>query len=212
LNASTYLWSFPGGNPSVSTDPNPTGICYNTPGSYEVTLIITNGNLSDTLLISNCITVYPAPPPQGIIQSGDTLIANQGAVSYQWYHNGNLIPGATDYMYVADVSGNFNVVCTDENGCEVEAVIFDVIAGMSAISPGVHGVSIIPNPADKILQLTTVEPVQVSIIDALGKTVYKSPAPSKSFTIETSGFDKGIYFLIYTTENYLSSEKFVITH
>src|SRR5207342_2052023 len=39
LNAATYLWSFPGGNPSVSTDPNPAGICYNIPGTYDATLI-----------------------------------------------------------------------------------------------------------------------------------------------------------------------------
>ena len=95
-NATSYLWSFPGGNPSSSTDANPQGICYNTPGHYAVTLIATNSFGSDTLSLNNYVTVYPFPAPQGINQSGDSLIANQGAVSYQWYHNGVLIPGATD--------------------------------------------------------------------------------------------------------------------
>jgi len=217
LNASTYLWSFPGGNPAVSTDPNPLGICYNTPGTYDATLIITNGALSDTLLISNCITVYPSPPPQGIIQSGDSLIANQGAVSYQWYHNGNLIPGATNYFYIADASGNFNVVCTDANGCEVEAVIFDVIAGLTPpdsyrdLSNG-EGVTAFPIPVDKVLNLVSAKPIDVSIVDAIGQTLFISAAASEKFTIETSDFDAGVYFLTYKTEKYISSEKIVITH
>jgi hypothetical protein len=64
------------------------------------------------------ITVYPFPPAQGILQSGDTLYANAGAVTYQWYFNNNLIPGATNYFYVAPASGDYNVVATDGNGCE----------------------------------------------------------------------------------------------
>ena len=96
INATSYLWTFAGANPSTSTDVNPSNICYNTPGTYSVSLIATNANGSDTLTLNNFITVYPYPPPQGISQSGDTLFANQGASSYQWYHGGNLIPGSTD--------------------------------------------------------------------------------------------------------------------
>jgi len=103
--ALSISWSFPGGIPSVSTDVNP-NICYNVPGSYDVTLIATNALSSDTLALNNYMTVNPFPPPQGILQNGDTLFSNAGAVSYQWYHNGVLIPGATDYYYVAPESSD----------------------------------------------------------------------------------------------------------
>jgi PKD repeat protein len=146
VNATSYIWSFTGANPSVSTDMNPTSICYNTPGNYTVELIATNSITSDTLTLTNYITVYAFPSPQGILQSGDTLFANQGAVSYQWYFNGTLIPGATDYYYVASSGGNYNIVATDANGCEVEAAIFDVTAGLTpALSKG-EGVAVYPNP------------------------------------------------------------------
>ena len=79
VNASSYQWFFPGANPSVSTDVNPSIICYNIPGVYDVSLIATNGNLTDTMLLSNYITVYPFPAAQGITQNGDTLTAIQGA-------------------------------------------------------------------------------------------------------------------------------------
>jgi len=212
FNATSFIWSFPGANPNVSTDANPTGICYNTPGNYDVTLIAFNGANSDTMTLPNYITVYPSPPPQGIMQSGDTLFANQGANSYQWYHDGILIPGATDYFVVAESSGNFNVVCTDANGCEVEAVIFDVVAEISELNSGLHGLSIVPNPADKILHLNSIELVKITIVDELGKIVYSSPTPSKIFTIETSTFNKGIYHLISQSEKNISSDVLIITH
>ena len=65
------------------------------------------------------MTVYPYPAPQGIMQNGDTLFANQGAVSYQWYHDGVIIPGATDYFYIASEGGDYNIVATDANNCEI---------------------------------------------------------------------------------------------
>src|SRR4029079_8522674 len=68
IGATSYQWNFPGGNPSISTDVSPSNICYNTPVSYDVTLIAFNGASSDTLTLPNYLTVFPTPPPQGIMQ------------------------------------------------------------------------------------------------------------------------------------------------
>lgn len=56
LQADTYLWSFPGGTPSTSTDVNPT-VTYNSPGFHNVKLIAYNQNGSDTLEYLNYIEV-----------------------------------------------------------------------------------------------------------------------------------------------------------
>lgn len=45
----SWQWLFPGGIPSSSSSQNPTGIFYNLPGYYDVTLISTNSFGSDTL-------------------------------------------------------------------------------------------------------------------------------------------------------------------
>ncbi|MFD1873518.1 PKD domain-containing protein [Hymenobacter bucti] len=37
-----YAWSFPGGTPATSTDPNPGAVTYATPGTYTATLTVTN--------------------------------------------------------------------------------------------------------------------------------------------------------------------------
>jgi len=146
VNATSYLWYFPGSSTPSSTDVNPVNVCYNTPGQYDVTLIATGPLGSDTLLLNNYITVLPFPPPQGILQNGDTLFANAGSVLYQWYLNNNLISGATNYFYVAQQSGNYNVIATDANGCEVEAVLNNVIAGISQLEVTNWQLAIFPNP------------------------------------------------------------------
>lgn len=198
-NATNFLWSFPGSSTPVSTDANPTNICYNTPGNYSVTLIADNGATSDTLTLNNYITVFPFPSPQGIMQSGDTLFANQGATSYQWYFAGGLIPGATDYNYVATQSGNYNVVATDENGCEVEAVIFDVVAGIQfAVGPGGSGqLATFPNPANDQITIEGLPAsgAEISIINFLGEKVYSKRTTDTSTEIDLSGISSGAYII-----------------
>jgi len=180
INATSFLWTFPGANPSVSVDTNPVNICYNTPGNYSVQLIASNTVTSDTLTLTNYITVYPYPPPQGILQNGDSLIANQGSVTYQWYYNGSIIPGATDYYYIAPQSGDYNVVCTDANDCEVEAAIFDVVAGMNPAASASEQLQIYPNPVVGNLEIRIPDAAslksegtgEISIYNILGGKIF----------------------------------------
>src|SRR5215203_3109175 len=106
-------------------------------------------------MLNNYITIFPFPLPQGILQSGDTLFASQGAISYQWYLGGNMIPAATDYFYVATISGDYNVVATDANGCEVEAAVFNVIAEVSKSYPPDESINVSPNPVSGIVTIST---------------------------------------------------------
>ncbi|MEO8085706.1 MAG: T9SS type A sorting domain-containing protein [Bacteroidota bacterium] len=186
LNGTSFVWTFTGATPSTSTDVNPTTICYNTPGNYSVSLIATNAIGSDTLTLNNFITVYPYPAAQGIIQSGDTLFAIQGSASYQWYLDGNLIPGATDYFYIAPQSGDYNVVCTDGNGCEVEAVIFDVIASTQNPIGGLE-FAIFPNPVEGKMTIDSREMTikAISIYNLLGEMVFKTAIPDSNARQQT---------------------------
>src|SRR5216110_1665635 len=77
---------FPGGSPSSSANQNPTNICYNNPGTYDVTLITTNVNGNDTLTLPGYITVYATPSIPTITQTGYTLTAS-AAANYQWQLN-----------------------------------------------------------------------------------------------------------------------------
>jgi hypothetical protein len=206
INAINYQWFFPGAAPDSSIAEIPTGICYSIPGSYDVVLIATNSNGSDTLFLNDCIIIYPSPSAQSISQSGDTLFAIAGSNSYQWYFNGNMIPGATDYLFLASSSGDYNVVAIDTNGCEVEAVIDNVVAASSQYALSGSRFVIIPNPVEDQFTIHpeiigtqfTIEIVEhISIYNFLGEIV---TATSLSFgdgqsEANVSNLQPGIYFL-----------------
>lgn len=55
-NVNTYNWSFPGGSPSFSSQTSPT-VTYNTPGQYQVQLIVFGPTGSDTMIKTQFIQV-----------------------------------------------------------------------------------------------------------------------------------------------------------
>ena len=219
--ATSYQWSFPGATPPTSTDLNPTNICYSNPGTFDVQLIATNANGSDTLLLTNYITVYPSPPAQSISQIGDTLFSIAGSASYQWYFNGNIINGATNYFYVATQSGDYNLIATDFNGCEVEAVINDVLASVQ-FAVGSLQLAIYPNPViDELtirnLQVKSGTAETISIYNLIGEKVLAVQLPTvpklqdqlPTCSIDVSVLLPGIYWLDVSSEGKTFRAKFV---
>ncbi len=217
INATSYQWSFAGATPNSSTAANPTNICYNTPGSYDVLLIATNSLGSDTLDTPNYITVLPYPPPQSIVQSGDTLIANAGFSSYQWYYNSVLISGATNSFYLATQNGDYNIISDDANGCEVEAAVFNVVTEIqSAVGNG--QLSIYPNPVNdkcaiRNLEFTIEAAVSIKINNVLGENVLVTQSVIKNqkseMSVDVSSLPSGIYYLEVTDRGKIFHAKFV---
>lgn len=93
-------------------------------GSYQVIATSAQG-CSDTSAVA-VVLVNPLPTAQ-IAQSGPiticngastTLDANSGtSLTYVWTQDGNVINGATDASYDANVEGGYKVTVTDSNGC-----------------------------------------------------------------------------------------------
>src|SRR6185437_10357786 len=61
-NATAWEWTFAGATNSTSAAQNPQGVC-STPGTYDVMLIVSNSGGTDSITITNYITVIAAPPP-----------------------------------------------------------------------------------------------------------------------------------------------------
>ncbi|MCX6580344.1 MAG: PKD domain-containing protein [Candidatus Aminicenantes bacterium] len=59
-NPTTWSWTFEGGTPATSTAQNPT-VTYTTVGTYDVTLVVTNAQGSDTEAKVNYINVVEKP-------------------------------------------------------------------------------------------------------------------------------------------------------
>jgi PKD repeat protein len=171
----SWQWSFPGAIPNSSTQQNPLNICYTQPGTYPVTLIVSNSAGTDTLRVSPLIIFGQTPPVPTINVSHDTLTSSH-AFSYQWYFNGSPVGGAKDSFYVALLSGVYSVRITDSLGCGV--VSNGVTITVTSINEVIKmsDIEIFPNPSKGIFEIiinaNSAFSTTVEIIDALGQTVY----------------------------------------
>lgn len=126
VNAVSYNWSFPGGNPSSSNLLNPT-VTYNTPGNYTITLTAFDGNgntathTESVTVLQNAVADITANGSNQVCQGTSLLLSTpfNADFTYQWYQNNSLINGANSDTYTAWPSGStdYSVTVQNTNNC-----------------------------------------------------------------------------------------------
>jgi PKD repeat protein len=119
-NATSFAWQFSGGTPATSTAQNPT-VTYSTPGSYSVTLTVTNAAGSNTNTQTNVVQVQSAPTAAfGSTANGLQVNFNNtstGGTTYAWnFGNGNTST-ATSPTHTYAAAGAYTVTLTATNAC-----------------------------------------------------------------------------------------------
>lgn len=117
--AVSWSWSFPGSQTPVSGAQNPTNICYSTPGSYDVSLTVTDatGN-AQTLTIPGFINVLPVPQVTFSTQNAGcgsvtgsintTITGGQGSTDIFW------LPGGQTTASISGLQpGTYTIVIRD---------------------------------------------------------------------------------------------------
>ncbi len=135
-NAPTsWAWAFPGGNPAISTEQNPT-VTYGTPGVYSVTLTVTNSAGTSESAEVNAITVNPSSFAgfSFSVNELDAMFSNisVNATSYLWdFGDGNTsMEQNPSHGYAAN--GTYIVVLTVSNECGTSTFEQDVVIAVAA--------------------------------------------------------------------------------
>lgn len=68
--ATSWNWTFTGASPASSVDEDPQTITYNTPGTYDVTLQVSDGQNAQTITLQDYITVLPTIGTPGPVIEG----------------------------------------------------------------------------------------------------------------------------------------------
>jgi len=138
----SWSWSFPGAATTTSAVQNPTNICYNNAGTYNVTLNVTNTCFTNTATYTALITVNQAVAPTlspvspVTVCNGNTVTLNSnGTNTLQWYLGGNPIAGATSTSYVASLAGTYTLQ-SSINGCTAMSQPL-VVSYASATQPSI---------------------------------------------------------------------------
>jgi PKD repeat protein len=119
-NTTSWNWSFPGGNPATSTQQNPM-VVYDTPGTYDVSLVAGTAAGNSTFERPDFITVHPLPTA-GFTSSvnGQTvqfINTSVEATAYLWdFGDGTTVSGVQP-VHTYLTGGVFTVTLTAINAC-----------------------------------------------------------------------------------------------
>ncbi len=129
-----WTWYFFGASTSNSNQQNPTNICYNSAGSFDVALVVSNSGGQDSLFMSGFITVNSDPTvvanaTSAAVCDGDSVtLTGSGAVNYNWNN------GVTDGVpFVPTATNTYNVTGTDANGCSNSDMITVTVNALPTI-------------------------------------------------------------------------------
>ena len=90
----------------------------------------------DTIVSRDTVLVYPQPvdptvnAPNGLIACGgsaEVVLSSSYGFGNQWILDGNLIPGATDFIYMPTQSGAYQVQYISPNGCVATSEVSNVM-------------------------------------------------------------------------------------
>ena len=229
-------WSFPNGNPSFSTDPNPV-VEYLSPGNYNVTLSVSNAFGTHQVTKYDFVQVGVLPEADIQVTSPsvtvDENVIFQGVslseVDYwEW-----IIEGADEQYHniqnpvvVFKEPGMYSVELNVSNAFGASQVFKEDFIAVSTLSSlnkvsDLASLSVYPNPAvhsfSADMQLKERLELTIVLVDASGKLVrnffsgFLKPGVQR-LTFNTDVLSKGVYYLVIKeySGKLLSNEKIII--
>ncbi len=158
---------------------------------------------------SNTVTIstYPLNLPE-INQNGNNLSTGTYA-SFQWFYEGEALPGAIAQFHTPLNDGNYSVQVEDEFGCQFmsESYFFSEVRvkEIDENSPFIY-----PNPFRETLNLTSKEPIlQVTLMDSSGRVLCSVQPLTTNWTIHDLNLTEGTYFLSVQTKNGRTVQKLI---
>jgi hypothetical protein len=195
-----------------------TGMTYFASGVYNDTA--TNA-LGCPFIITTNLTISTVSAGT-VSVSGITLTASATGVTYKWLdcnNNYSFIIGNTSQSFTPNRNGSFACQITSSTGC-VDTTLCTSINSVNLDEYKVSGneVVVYPNPASssvsvEVLSQNTKEPVNITIIDAIGKVVYtnKVNAENNTVLIDVNEFENGVYSVIVSNEYFTTTKRLVIS-
>ncbi len=133
-----------------------------------------------------------------ITVNGNNLTASLGD-TYQWFHNGNAVSGATNQSYDYNVLeyGVYSVEVT-KNGCTSTST--DFVYLITGVEHANSGLKLFPNPVEEILAIEFQPPYSITIINTNGRTVSKQNSNTRASSIDVRTWANGVYVLQLSNE------------
>ncbi len=221
-NISTYNWTFEGGTPATSNLENPE-VVYNSIGTYDVSLTVTDPFVSSTDSQTDFIIIddIPSADFNFTIDNGTIEIIDNttNADFYFWdFGNGDSSQTVGDVSYTYTTTGTFTITLIASNQCgpaQISETVNITITSLERIDLA-KLITVFPNPTDDFLMIDFGEAlnsnVRIELINSLGKIIRQQDFdnPSEVEQINLSNISAGIYFIKIKNEELETYKRIVI--
>ena len=145
------------------------------------------------------VIVFPETVPEFIFDW--TYLGVSPGLHYQWYYEGEPIPGGTEQIFIPELDGSYSVELVDYNSCVVfSEEIMITVTNVNSLDKN-KGIKLFPNPVDHILYIESLSNVPISnfvVSNISGKLMGASyNTQNKIIEIETGNWPQGVYLLKY---------------
>jgi glucose/arabinose dehydrogenase len=151
-----------------------------------------------TGVVRKIVDRCPMDPPA--ITNDGTSLTSTTADGYQWFLNGTLVTGATGQSFTPTLSGDYHVVGSFANGCELSSdTIAFAITGLADL--GLQDMRVFPVPANEVLLIEHDGASQgaalVRMLDPAGRVVLEErwPAGMSRTGVEVHQLSPGSYLI-----------------
>jgi hypothetical protein len=166
-----------------------------------------------------------APPKPIINAKGPTvwyLVSSiTNAAIYKWYYNGKLIPGAEEYLYVADQKlGKYNVSISNDKSCFTISDTITIPSGITGIedTDPFTGLKIYPNPTTGLFTIEMDNNIFGELIIDIftqngSKTLnikFEKTTEHFSSQIDMNGQSKGMYLINLSIDKFKATRKILV--
>ncbi len=166
----------------------------------------------------------PAPPKPDLIAEGPNVwilaCSNDSALNYKWYHNGELIPGETEHIYLANQNlGDYYVTINNGGECSISSDIVTIPLGTGIDDVAKFGeIKIYPNPTPGVFNIEMnnqlIGKIYIRITNLNGKELFNLNFQKHTRQFQTqmdlSGQGKGIYLIEFRFEKDVTVRKLVV--
>jgi PKD repeat protein len=212
----TWAWNF--GDNTTSTDQSPSHV-YATPGTYTVTLTVTNAAGTNTSTLTNYITVN-ALPAVSITSSAvnNTVCINDGTIQLTLSPANAVVTGVgvSGSSFDPTIAGlgvqTLTATFTDANGCIGTNTLVLSVEDCASIDNLIYnGVKVLPNPNNGQFVVTGLEIGQeLKVYDMNGKVVVAENIVSSTQMIQLNHVSNGIFYLQTVKNGKVGQLKFAV--
>jgi PKD repeat protein len=231
----TWSWVFDGGDPYTSEEQHPQGITYELPGTYDVSLNVSNNGGSDTEVKAGYIQVNEGLAPVADFVANVTEIMIGDSVNFTdlslndptmwtWTFEGGTPDNSGDKNpqgIVYNTAGLFDVTLRAKNGYGFGLTTktdYIQVGGISIKDLNDHGgIYIYPNPTNGISYLRADmpvnNPVTLGIYNLLGELLQQQVIHlSQACLMDFSNFENGFYIVRVQSQDRQLVHKVAVHH